>query len=226
MVPYVLTAHDADERPARGAADARTRQIARVYAEALLRAADEASQADEVVADFEALLQAVEGSSPELRRLFANGVMSRRVRGEVIRRVFEGRAHPLLVNFLLVVNDHDRTALLPVMLYELKELRDRRARRIPVSVYAAVPLSDDQLERIRNRLREVLNLEPRLEVRVDPALLGGLMIRVGDQVFDGTVRTRLHQLRDQLIARSSHEIQSRRDRFCSANGNQPVSGPA
>ena len=57
--------------------------------------------------------------------------------------------------------------------------------------------------------------EPIVERQVDPDLLGGLQVRVGDWVFDASVRTQLNNLRNQIIAESSHAIQTRRDRFSS-----------
>ena len=70
--------------------------------------------------------------------------------------------------------------------------------------------------RLRVELQKKFQHEPVLILHVDPTILGGLKVRVGDTVYDSTVRTRLNNLRNQLIARSSHEIQSRRDRFSSA----------
>lgn len=219
MIPYVLTASEDEEALARGAADVETLQVARVYAEALLNAADKANQIEEVVAQFEALLAAAEAPRSDLRRFFASGVIGRHARADVIRKVFEGRVHPLLLNFLLVINDHDRTTLFPAILFELNQLRDQRAGRVPVSIRAAAPPSDEQVDRIRTAIRDRLRIEPVIEVRVEPELLGGLMFRIGDWVFDATVRTKLMQLRNQLLVSSSHEIQSRRDSFCSAAGN-------
>ena len=79
-----------------------------------------------------------------------------------------------------------------------------------------MPLSEDVQIRLRAELHADFQLEPVLVLHVDPALLGGLKVRIGDTVYDSTVRTRLNNLRNQLIERSSHEIQSRRDRFSSA----------
>jgi F-type H+-transporting ATPase subunit delta len=106
--------------------------------------------------------------------------------------------------------------LLPAILFELKRLRDERAGRLPVAVHVAVEPSQEQVEQIRQTVRERLRVEPVIEVKVDPDLLGGLLLRVGDWVFDGTVRSKLNEMRNQIIARSSHEIQSGRDRFSSA----------
>jgi F-type H+-transporting ATPase subunit delta len=213
MIPYVLSASEEEEALARGIADVGALQVARVYAEALLNAAEQAGQADEVIEDFEALQRALEVPRSELRRFFASGVISRDTRAEVIRKAFEGRANPLLVNFLLVVNEHERTTLLPAILFELVHLRDERKKRLPVTVQAAVQLTDEQIETVARAVREGLKLEPVIEVKIDPELLGGILLRVGDWVFDGTVRTRLNDLRNQIIARSSYEIQSGRDRF-------------
>lgn len=219
MIPYVLTASEDEEGLARATPDIGSLQVAQVYAEALLNAAEEAGQVEEVLGEYEALLEAANAPRSDLRRFFASGVIGRRTREEVLLKVFDGRLHPLLLNLLLVINDHDRTTLLPTILFQARKLQDERARRLPVNIHAAAPLSDEQVERLRRDLRQVLQLEPVIEVKVEPPLLGGLLIRIGDHVFDGTVRTKLNQLREQLIARSSHEIQSGRDRFCTRNGN-------
>ena len=80
---------------------------------------------------------------------------------------------------------------------------------------SAVPLDEGQLERLRQELRADFRREPILTAVVDPELLGGLVVRVGDWVYDASVRTRIETVRNQLIERSSHEIQLGRDRFSS-----------
>lgn len=217
MIPYVLTASEGEESVARAVADVDMLQIARVYGEALLNATEQAGRTDEVLGELEALLESAAAPRSTLRQFFVSGVIGRRTRENVLRKVFEGRVDPVLLNFLLVVNEHERMALLPVILFEARQLRDSRANRVPVQVTAAVPLDDEQVSRIRDRVRQALQVEPLIEVKVEPELLGGLKIRVGDWVFDGTVRTKLEELRNQIIARSSHEIQSGRDRFSSPN---------
>jgi F-type H+-transporting ATPase subunit delta len=118
-----------------------------------------------------------------------------------------------------VLNQHERLNLLRPILAAAKELRDQRAKRIRVQVRSAVPLADDQADRLRQQLRESLRLDPVLRTEVDPELLGGVVVRVGDWLYDASVRARLDSIRNQLIERSSHEIQSGRDRFSVASGN-------
>jgi F-type H+-transporting ATPase subunit delta len=82
-----------------------------------------------------------------------------------------------------------------------------------VQVQSAVALAQDQQERLRAELQAAFHKEPVLETQVDPNLLGGMVVRVGDWLYDLSVRTQLENIRDQIIARSSHEIQSGRNRF-------------
>jgi F-type H+-transporting ATPase subunit delta len=74
-------------------------------------------------------------------------------------------------------------------------------------------------QQLSETLRGMLGGQPVLVVNTRPELIGGIVLRVGDTVYDGSVATRLARIRDQMIDRSVHEIQSGRDRFGSAEGN-------
>jgi F-type H+-transporting ATPase subunit delta len=195
-------------------------RVARVYAEALLNAAEERHQAQEVLDELQALHQYVLAHpDPKLRQFFTSGVISHDRTKAAILGAFQGRASDLLLNFLLVLNEHGRLGLLAAMLAEYRDLYNERANRFRVRVRVAAPLPDDQRQRLEQQLREQYHKEPVLDLKVDPGLLGGLVVRVGDWVFDGSVRTRLETLQTQLRENGSHEIQSRRDRFSSGTGN-------
>jgi F-type H+-transporting ATPase subunit delta len=191
------------------------RQIGRVYAEALYNAAAKQNQAREVLEELEALVAQVFRRDPRLEEFLASPAVSREHKATAIRDAFAGRANGVFVNFLLVLNEHDRLGTLRAVAALYRELFDDRAGRMRVFVQSAVPLPEDQQDRLRHELRALYNHEPVLETRVDPDLLGGLVVRVGDWLYDGSVSSRLETIRDQLIERSSHEIQSRRDRFSS-----------
>jgi F-type H+-transporting ATPase subunit delta len=188
-------------------------RVARVYAEALLNAAEKRNQVQEVWEELDSLVADLYAAKPELEVFLSSGAISRNAKESVLRKVFEGRASELFLNFLMVLNRHDRLDLLRAVRQSYRDLMNVRARRIVVQVRTAAPLEDDQRQRLIENIRESLHLEPVLEERVDPDLLGGLVLRVGDRMFDGSVRSRLLKLREKLRERSSHEIQSRRDRF-------------
>lgn len=191
--------------------------VARVYAEALIGAAGgEASQVVQELNDFvsDVLNQPTQGQHPGLESLFLNRAIGRDEKIQIIGKVLTGRASQTLVNFLSVLADHERLELVRAVSYvanlELQKIQGRQH----VVVTSAAPLTDEQQQAVRSRLNETLGLTPDLELNVDPNLVGGLVVRVGDTVYDGSLRTRLEQLRAQLRERCLNEIQRGRDRFC------------
>ncbi len=199
--------------------DVGSQRVARVYAEALLNAAQKHQQAQEILDDLEALVRDVFARDPHFEAFLASRAIGREVKAEVLRKSFGGKSSDIFVNFLIVLNNHDRLDLLRPIVTAYRELLDERAKRIRVQVRSAVPLGDDQQERLRDQLQQTFHQEPILETEVDPDLLGGMVVRVGDWLYDASIRTRLANLRNDLIERSSYEIQSGRDRFSSPDGN-------
>jgi F-type H+-transporting ATPase subunit delta len=196
-------------------ADVSAERLARVYAEALLSAADASGHTQQVIEEIDSLIDDVMRSNPQLATLYGGAALGRNARRGAIEKAFTGRASDVFVKFLLVLNEHERLELVRPIRIALHELDDERRRRIKVHVFTAVPLPADYGERIVGAVRQRFGMEPVLVSHVEPALLGGLKIRIGDTQVDATVRTRLDTLRNQIIARSSYEIQSRRDHFSS-----------
>ena len=194
-------------------ADTSARRIAKVYAEALLNAATVQGEAETVLAELDALVRDVFEKEPRLELLLSSAAVGRHARHESLQKVFAGRASATILNFLQVLNDHERLNLLRPILSAATALHDERNRRLRVFVYSAVALPDDIRQRLENGVRTFFHLEPVLIPQVEPGLLGGLKVRIGDIQYDATVLNKLDTLRDQILARSSHEIQSRRDRF-------------
>ncbi len=190
-----------------------TRRVARVYAEALLNAAAKAGRDTDVLRELEGLVGEVFARDPAIERFLGSAAVDRTRKAAVLRDAFAGRADDLLVNFLQVLNEHDRLDALRAVATVYRELYDERGGRMRVNVTSAVPLTDEQQDRLRHQLREQFRREPILHTRVDPDLLGGLVVQVGDWVWDASARTQLAEIRDQIIERSTHAIQSGRNRF-------------
>jgi len=208
-------AHDLDPTRAPSVFDIDVLRIARVYAAALLKAAQPNGSVDQIQESFDTLVgdplrQSEESSDPAA--LMASGAVPKARKAEVIERIFRGKTEDLFVNFLLVLNEHNRLQILRPVAAMYRELRDEFHKRVRVLVRSAVPLSDEQRERVKKLAAEYFHLHPVLVEQVDPELLGGVQIQVRDQLVDLSVRSRLETIKQQLIARSSHEIQRRRDR--------------
>lgn len=203
------------ETPAGGEAKGAAR-IARTYAEALMNVADKRDQADAVGEELASLVNDVFKTEPRLEAILATPAIKRSTKEPLIRRAFEGKASDLVLDFLLTLNKHDRLDLLRSIYLAYRDMRDLRAKRIRVVVRSVVPLTEEQQAELKRTLEGTTKLEPVLDMRIDPDLLGGMVVQVGDDVFDSSVRTRIETIRNQLLARSSYEIQTGRDRFSSA----------
>jgi F-type H+-transporting ATPase subunit delta len=196
--------------------DDEARQVARVYAEALYRAAERLGQAEQVLHELDELVSGVFRADPGLELFFTSASIGRDRKAEVLRKAFTGRASDVLEHFLEVLNHHERLGSIRAIADAYRTLHNRRTRRVVVDVRSAVPLTDEERNRVREDVRAVGHIEPILQESVEPELLGGLVIRIGDWVYDASVRTRLDTIRTDLIERSSHAIASQRDRFGSS----------
>jgi F-type H+-transporting ATPase subunit delta len=198
--------------------DPSAQAIARTYADAFLHAAKSVG-VDGAIEEFVSFLDDVLAKNPKFGDLLLSGLLSRDEKLGILDRVVTGRGSELFTSFLRVLAKHDRLDLLPLILKEsrLKHELNQGKRRVQVS--SPAPLSQDALAKIGRRLTQQFSFDPILENRTDPTLLGGVVIQVGDTVYDSSLRTRMKQLRARLRQRSLHEIQSGRDRFSHPEGD-------
>jgi F-type H+-transporting ATPase subunit delta len=208
-----MTAADATPAVLGTVFDDDTPEVTRSYAEALVNAAERQGQPEAVLDELDALVADVLGAHPRFAALLGSPTLSAHDKDRILVEAFEGRALPTVVQFLRVLNRHGRLGSIRPIARAARALRDRRQNRRAVLVRTAVPLDDAQQAALRDRLGTMLAATPILNVVVDPALIGGLVVQVGDDVYDASVRNRLEQLRHRLIEGKTHEIQSRRDHF-------------
>ncbi len=188
-------------------------RVATIYAESLIEMAARSNTIDAVGDELASLIDDLFSACPDLEKMLSNPAVHRRKKDALLRIVLRGTCSTLIEDFLLLLCRHDRLDLVRLIAMTYQEMRDRKARRIRILVETAVPLEPSQKEQIRAMLQDKLQQDPVLINRIRPELLGGLLIHVGDKVYDSTVRYRLDSLRTQFLSRGSHEIQTRRDSF-------------
>ena len=213
-----VTAEDA-RTAAQIEADVGVEHIADVYAKALLDTTQRAGQTAAVIEEFDAVVAEVVDRFPKLEAVLASVLISPEEKSAVIDAVLKGRVSPMLVNFLKVVARHGRLDCLRAIHHQTHAMYDKLRNRVPVRLTTATPLSPAAVEHIAESLRAKLGGEPIFQQETDPSLIGGAVLRIGDTVYDGSIANQLHVLRQQMIQRSAHEIQSRRDRFRNPAGN-------
>jgi F-type H+-transporting ATPase subunit delta len=187
--------------------------LARRYAQALVDAAQNEGGVDAALVELAAIEEEVLKRFPRFAEILASARVQSAEKDRMLREIFEGRTSGLVLRFLRVLNRHGRLNLLGAVLREARALWDRRNRRIPVRVRSAVPLDEAQLDSLQQRLTRLVDGTPIVTVSTDADLIGGLVVQVGDQLYDASVKNRLAQLRQRLIEGKTHEIQSRRDQF-------------
>jgi F-type H+-transporting ATPase subunit delta len=195
--------------------DVSAERLARVYAEAALDAAGGRAEQDALMTELESLRTDVLDRQPKLLELFASELVSEDEKLAVIDRVFGGRASTLLVNFLKVLNKHGRLGMIRDVVAAARKLWETRSGRLPVHLETANPLSPELEQELLASLTKVLGADPIVSASINPDLIAGFVIRVGDRVFDGSVRTRLEAMRKGMIARATEAIQQTPQRFFS-----------
>ena len=169
--------------------------IARRYAQAYFDLAQEAKALDARGEELQALAEQL--GDPHVVSALANPRLKGDQRTALVLALLEGRSTPLR-NLVRLLVDRGRFSALPQVAAHYRRLADRASGVVRAEVIAALPLDKSEATRIGRTLAERLGGNVQTTVTHDPELLGGLVVRIGDRVIDGSVRSRLQQLRTAL----------------------------
>ena len=171
------------------------------YAEALFEAARERGELEGALDDLKDFVAALE-ESEELSLFFYGGQIPEREKRRAIDALTEGMALSA-TNFLKVLSDNGREDILDEVLLRYEELVKEHLGRVEVEVTTAVELSEEERNRIKERLGRLLEgREVILATSVDPDILGGAIFRFGGRMVDSSVRGQLLSLREEMLERS------------------------
>jgi F-type H+-transporting ATPase subunit delta len=190
------------------ALDSDQQQVGALYAKALLGSAGDS--VDAVVAELEALVRECLNPHPLLEQALASPRISQEHKEAMLDRIFNGRIDSRLLNFLKILCRRGRISSLRAIQMTATEMREVQLGQQRVVVTSAQALNDDQRTQIKNGLRQAYAIEALLIEKVDPALLGGIVLRIGDKVLDGSMLGKLHSLQ---AAVSSGVQRAIRDRY-------------
>jgi F-type H+-transporting ATPase subunit delta len=171
----------------------------RMYARALLEAAQDEGRLPEVreqLGDFVASVREV----PELRELLRNPQVEPRAKSAILDELLGG-ADPLVRNFLLVLAERGRAAEVEEVEREFERLVAREEGRIEVELTTAVELTEEEARDIVGQIEHAAGRKVDATRKVDPSLIGGIVLQAGTLLVDGSVRGRLNRLRRELVTR-------------------------
>lgn len=173
--------------------------IARRYARALMTLGVDNNDYEAMGQQVGALARAMK-TSPELAETLSNPVFPRSDRKKVITALLARlQATKTVESFVLLLLERERLAALPDIAREFDAMIDERKGRIAAEVVSARPLTDEQLSQLKVALERLSGKTVEIAKREDPELLGGIVAKVGDTVYDGSLRTQLAQLRQSLV---------------------------
>lgn len=173
------------------------RTVARRYATALYQEADDSGELEAVDEDVLMVRQSLE-SNRELSRFFESPVISQEKKDTIVRELFGDRVVRLVVQFLRLLIEKDRETMTKAILDQYQALRDEHRGIVDATVQVARPLADEDRETLTDALEAKTGKSVRLHVEEDPDLIGGLLVRIGDHVYDASVRNQLSSLHDRL----------------------------
>ncbi|HWE37026.1 MAG TPA: ATP synthase F1 subunit delta [Isosphaeraceae bacterium] len=188
-------------------------ELSRPYAEAFVNVVDRDGQADAALEELDAIVADIVEAYPDFAEVLTSPSLQAPEKDRILVATLDGHANPIVLRFLRVLNQHGRLELLPAVARQARALLDRRRNRRSVTVKSAIPLDDDQRAALRDRLARLAAAEPVVSYEVDPGLIGGLVVQVGDDVYDASARARLDKLRRQIVAARTRDLQSRRALF-------------
>lgn len=171
--------------------------VAKRYAEALFEAASGVAAVEAVDVDIDVIRASLKASR-DLRLFFQSPIISREKKTDVARALFRERLSPTSLRFLELLVDKQREDILEEILAAYQVLRDGMLGVAEATARTAQPLGEEDESAVRASLAKITGQKIRLSAEVDPSLIGGMVVRIGDTVFDGSVRHKLQHLREQF----------------------------
>lgn len=196
--------------------DIAAERVAKVYAQAIIEAADRKACRDEVLDELTSLVQDVFPKVPQAARLLASPKVALEQKTALIDRMTAGRMQPTTGHTLQVLARHGRLDMLADVVAAARRRADELEGRKPATFTTAVPLDPADQARLVAEVERAVSTKLAATFVVDPAMIGGLVVRIADTVYDQSVATSLVRLGQRLKQRSIHEIQYGRDRLSSA----------
>jgi F-type H+-transporting ATPase subunit delta len=195
--------------------DVTVERLARVYAQAFWGVAIKQADVAATVGELRAVVTDVLDKYPALETMLGSALVDQTEKERILDRLFAKSLSAPVLNFLKVLLAHNRLEILRLVAKELTGLEREYLGQVEVEIRVADPLDPVILGELQDALRRRLQKEPILKVTVDPDVVGGIIVKIGDTVYDGSLKRRFEMARKSIIARATDLIQTSRDQFIS-----------
>jgi len=175
-------------------------RVAKRYTKALFELAQERQMLDKVEKDMEEIRKLID-ESDDFREFLANPLITESAKQEIVRELFADRIQPLTLQFLELLTEKRRIAILPAVVEQFREMLLEYQHILEGELISAVPLEKKQFESIKKHLENMLGQTVTLQSKIQPEIIGGFVVRIQDMVIDNSIRLQLNKLREKLSAR-------------------------
>lgn len=183
--------------------------IHEIYSDVMFELAGETGQIDEVMSDLHSVSQVLR-QEPEFLTLLTSPKLKEEEKVKMIRRVFGGRVHSLTLDFLSVLARRNRVSFLHGIAGRYEDRYDAMRNRKRIEVTLASEPTTEQIETLKAELKAAISAEVKLTVKVDPAIIGGIVIRKGDTVIDNSVRNILDRAVKTIVNHSREKSERKK----------------
>ena len=189
--------------------DDESMHVGPIYAKALLAAVGSSGNVEVLMEQFHSLIHDVFDKQPVLEMALANPKLPSDEKIRVLDKAFGGKMDATLLTFLKVVSRRGRLSAIRGIYRAAAALRDEAIGRVRVLVKTSQPLDAVALSSLKEKLQNLFKKEVAITTKVDATILGGLIVRVGDMVFDGSVDGQLNLLKKASLAKAEIAIREK-----------------
>jgi F-type H+-transporting ATPase subunit delta len=182
----------------------------KLYAAALFELAEKADAMNDIWQDLSAVKQLI-ADEKEFLNVYISPYFPLQFKSQLLRELFAGKVGDLTLNFLQVVNKHNRMRCLSLIAEDYEMLLDEHFGRARIAVTLTKEPDRQEIQNLAAEIGSALGSEVKLSVKIDPSIIGGIIIRKGDAIIDNSIKTQLHQAVRAITSRRKnrekiHEI--------------------
>lgn len=174
------------------------------YAEALYEVAKSKGKVEKYISDLESIEKTID-SNEEFKSLIKHPEFSTKEKKKTFISIFKGKIDEDLLTFLLILVEKDRILFLREKIDELKKINLEKKETIIAKITSAKPLKESQKEALIENISKRYNKKVILSENVDPSIIGGIIIRIGDELIDGSVRNTLDEMKIQMTSTNERD---------------------
>jgi F-type H+-transporting ATPase subunit delta len=201
-----------DEAKQQTVFDTDQQQVGEAYANALIGFGQANGNTESLLSQLSEVVGAL-GGVPKLGAMLQSPGIAVADKASLLDKAFGGKVDGKLMNFLKIVLDKGRFDCLGAIWSSAKKIFDEMSGRVQATITTAEPIEDSVRARVEKSLSDKLGKQIQLEALMDPSVIGGMVIRIGDTVYDGSVKSHLSRVRSNAIKNASDAIRGSLEKF-------------